>query len=259
MNRDVLRQVLNLIAAAAMIVINALANIVRYNGKTTAEVSDKFKVYFVPEGYVFAIWGLIYLGIILFAIYQALPAQRENRRLRRIGYFFALSSLANIVWLFLWHYEVLVATVPVMFFLLATLIVIYLRLNIGRAEAPAGERWFVHLPFSIYLGWITVATIANVADLLYDLRWNGLGVDPQIWTVIMLGVAAALALIISLARGDVAYDLVLIWATAGIALKQAATPLVATAAWVTVGVVAGVMAAGVAVRIVSRQRPTAIF
>lgn len=255
MNRDFLRQVANFHAMIAVIVVNALANIIKYNGKTTAEISDSFKVYFVPEGYVFAIWGLIYLGLALFAIYQFLPAQRENTRLRRVGYLFVLSCLANIAWLFLWHYEVLIATVPVMLLLLGLLIAIYVRLDIGMGKASLSEQWLAHLPFSIYLGWITVATIANVADLLYYLKWDGFGLDPQIWTAIMLGVAALLALIISLVRGDWAYDLVLIWAIVGIAIKQAGAQIVVTAAWVATGVVAGVMVAGIVLRIVRRRRP----
>lgn len=106
MNRDILRQVLVIIAAFATIIFNIAANALPLNGLNTGELSDRFQIFFVPAGYVFSIWGLIYLGLIAYAIYQLLPAQRENPRLRSIGYLFILSCLANIAWLFLWHYEV---------------------------------------------------------------------------------------------------------------------------------------------------------
>ena len=105
MNKDTLRQILVLIAAFATIIFNILANALPLNGLNTGELSDRFQIFFVPAGYVFSIWGLIYLGIIAYAIYQVLPAQKENPRLRSIGYLFILSCLANISWLFLWHYE----------------------------------------------------------------------------------------------------------------------------------------------------------
>ena len=105
MNKDVVRQWLNVLAVLATLVVNGLANALPLNGQNTGAISDRFHVYFVPAGYVFAIWGIIYLGLIGFAIYQVLPAQRENPRLRRSGYSFALSCAANIIWLFLWHYN----------------------------------------------------------------------------------------------------------------------------------------------------------
>lgn len=240
MQKDVLRQWVNLLALVATVVINGLASAVQLNGQTTGEVSARFEVYFVPAGYVFAIWAPIYVGLAAFAVYQALPRQRENPRLRRVGYLFALSCLANIAWLFLWHYEVFALTVAVMVALLLLLIAIYLRLDIGRAQAPAGERWLVHVPFSIYLGWITVATIANATSVLDYLNWGGWGISPELWTVIVLIAATGIACAVSLTRGDVAYTLVIAWAFAGIAVKHATTPVVSTAAWVTAGL-AGLM------------------
>ena len=125
-----------------------MANALPLNGQSTGEISDRFQVYFVPAGYVFSIWGLIYLGLGAFAVYQALPAQREDPRLRRIGYLFALSCLANVAWLFLWHYEQFALTVVAMLPLLLSLIAIYLRLEIGRVRVPAIEEWLVRVPFA---------------------------------------------------------------------------------------------------------------
>jgi benzodiazapine receptor len=244
MKRDTLRQVVNVLAVVATIAINGLANALPLNGLTTGEISDRFDVYFVPAGYVFSIWGLIYLALIAFAVYQALPAQRENPRLRRVGYLFVLSCLANVAWLFLWHYEIFPLTLVAMVVLLLSLIGIYLRLGIGRTPVPAAEKWLVRVPFSIYLGWVTVATVANATSLLDYLQWNGWGVSPEVWAVIMLVVGAAIASAVGLTRGDVAYMLVIVWAFAGIAVKHAATPLVATAAWVTAALVVVMLVVG---------------
>lgn len=237
MNRDTLRQILVLIAAFATIIFNILANALPLNGLNTGELSDRFQIFFVPAGYVFSIWGLIYLGLIAYAIYQVLPAQRENPRLRSIGYLFIISCLANIAWLFLWHYEIFEFTLIAMGVLLFSLIAIYLRLDVGRGEVSAGEKWAVHIPFSIYLGWITVATIANTTQLLYYLGWNGWGISAEIWAVIMLAAGVVISAIMSLTRADIAYSLVLVWAYIGIAVKHAGTPLVANSALVGAGLI----------------------
>jgi hypothetical protein len=244
MKRGTLWPWLSVLAVIVTIAVNGLANVLPLNGQTTGAISDRFPVYFVPAGYVFSIWGLIYLGLIAFAVYQVLPAQRENPRLRRIEALFPLSCLANIVWLFLWHYEVFLGTIVAMLALLGLLIAIYLRLEIGRGQVSRAENWWVRLPFSVYLGWVTVATIANVTSVLDYIEWSGWGIGPAWWAVIMLVAATVIASLVSLTRGDVAYMLVIIWAFTGIAVKHADTPTVAVAAALMVLVVAGVMAVG---------------
>lgn len=201
-------------------------------------------MYFVPAGYVFSIWGLIYLALTGFVVYQALPSQRENPRLRRVGYLFALNCVANVAWLVLWHYEVFTLTIVAMVALLLLLIGIYLRLGIGRSSVPAGERWLVRLPFSIYLGWVTVATIANATSLLDYLNWGGWGLSPETWTVIMLTAATGITAAVTFTRGDIAYGLVIVWALAGIAVKHADTPVVSITAWGMTAAVAVVTVAG---------------
>ena len=193
MNRNLLRQILVMVFVIATIIVNGLANALPINGQQTGDISDRFDVFFVPAGYVFSIWGLIYAGLIAYAIYQILPAQRDNPRLRSIDVPFYVASLANIVWIFLWHYEFFALTMVVMVILLVSLIVIYLRLGIGRTLPPSGERWFVQLPFSVYLGWITVATVANATSLLDFVNWNGFGISEQTWFLIMLAVAVVVA------------------------------------------------------------------
>ena len=245
MKKDIVRQAVNLLATVVTITINGLANALPINGQTTGEISDRFHVYFVPAGYVFSIWGLIYLALSAFAVYQALPAQRENPHLRRIGYLFVLSCVANSAWIFLWHYEFFELTLVAMFGLLLSLIAIYLRLNIGRVRVSTAEKWLVHIPFSIYLGWITVATIANVTAVLYYLNWDGWGISPEMWAVIMLIVGAGITSAVSISRGDVAYVLVIVWAFVGITVKQANTLLVAITAGLMALIVALTLLVGV--------------
>jgi benzodiazapine receptor len=239
MKKRIAGQIVVILALVATVAVNGLANALPLNGLTTGEISDRFDVYFVPAGYVFSIWGLIYLALAAYAIYQALPAQRENTRVQSIAWLFVLSCAANVAWLFLWHYEQFPLTLVAMLTLLGTLIAIYLRLGVGRVQVSAAEKWLAQVPFSIYLGWITVATIANVTSVLDFLGWNGWGV-PQVWAVIMLVAGVGIASAVGLTRGDVAYMLVIVWAFVGIAVKHAAAPLVSIAAWVTAGLV-GVM------------------
>ena len=248
MNRDLLRQTAVVLAVTATIIVNGLANALPLGGQTTGEISAQFQVYFVPAGYVFSIWGLIYLELVFFAIYQALPSQRENPRLRRIGYPFVLSCLANIAWLFFWHYQYFVLSLVAMIILLLLLIIIYLRLEIGRGVVPAGEKWLVHLLFSIYLGWISVATIANASSVLDYINWGGWGLSPEIWTVIMLLAGVGLSAAMLFSRGDIAYALVIIWAFAGIAIENSATVVVTVSAWIAAGLVALCLAATLILR-----------
>ena len=243
--KDIIRQVVNVLATLMVIVLNVLASALPLNGQTTGEISDRFDVYFVPAGYVFSIWGLIYLALIAFAVYQALPAQRDNPRLGSVGYLYALSCVANVAWLFLWHYEFFELTLVAMVALLLLLIAIYLRLGIGRSRVPNAEKWLVRVPFSIYLGWITVATIANVTSLLDYLNWGGWGISPEAWAVVMLIAGAVIASAVSITRGDIAYILVIVWAFVGIAVKHSGTPIVAVTAIVMAVLVALTLLIGV--------------
>lgn len=253
MSKDSLRQTANALSVVIALAVNILASALPLNGQNTGEISNRFQVYFVPAGYVFAIWGIIYIGWIAFAIYQALPAQKESPRLRKLGYLFALSGLFNAAWLFCWHYNLFGLSVLVMFTLLGLLIASYLRLDVGRMIVRNSEKWCVDIPFSVYLGWITVATVANVTDYLYFIGWNGFGVAPQTWAVIMLVVASLLGTVMVLTRRDAAYVFVLAWSFIGIAIKQAAEPLVANSAWV-----ASLVALGLAVfSLVQRRRAPA--
>jgi hypothetical protein len=228
---NTLRQTLVVIAVLAVVAVNVAANALPINGLNTGEISDRFDIFFVPAGYVFSIWGLIYLGLLGYAVYQALPAQADNPRLKSIGGLFLLSSVANIVWIFLWHYLLFPLTLIAMITLLLSLIGIYLRLRRSDVLVSNAERWLVRVPFSIYLGWISVATIANVTQVLFYLRWGGWGISEVAWAIVMLVVGVVLAGIMAFNERDPAYVLVFVWAYAGIGLAQADEVYVAMTAW----------------------------
>ena len=236
MFKDTLRQLANLVSVIIALTVNILASTLPLNGQNTGEISDRFQVYFVPAGYVFAIWGIIYIGWIAFTIFQFRSSQKESPRLRKLGYIFALSGLANAAWLFTWHYNFFGLSVLVMLSLLGLLIASYLKLNVNRSSASGAEWWSVDLPFSVYLGWITVATVANVTSWLYSINWSGFGIAAPAWAVIMIAVASVLGLLMALTRRDAGYLLVLVWSFAGIALKQVTAPSVVSAAWIGAGV-----------------------
>ncbi|MBK6794963.1 MAG: tryptophan-rich sensory protein [Anaerolineales bacterium] len=230
MSKDTARQLANALSVALALTVNILASTLPLNGQNTGEISDRFLVYFVPAGYVFAIWGIIYIGWIAFTIYQFQPAQKESPRLRNLGYLFAISGIFNAAWLVCWHYNLFGLSVLVMLTLLGLLIASYLKLNIGRTPVSIAEKWSVDIPFSVYLGWITVATVANISDWLYFVNWSGFGIAPQTWAVTMIVIATMLGVLMTVIRRDSGYVFVLVWSFAGIALKQAGVPLVANAA-----------------------------
>jgi len=212
----------------AMIAVNVLANALPINGKTTGAISDAYENLFAPAGLTFAIWGVIYLLLGAHVLYQlglfrgaGDKDEADSRRvsmLERVGVLFSLSSLANVAWILSWHYDlILVSTV-----LLATMLVLLILITrtILAAELSPRDRAFVRLPFSVYFGWITVATIANVTVWLVSIGWNGFGIADTTWAVAIIAVGAAIGTIVILRDSDIAYGLVLVWAYLGIWIKH---------------------------------------
>ena len=241
MSKDTFRQVANLLSVLLALTVNVLASTLPLNGQNTGEISDRFSVYFVPAGYVFAIWGVIYLGWLAFTIFQLQPSQKDSPRLRRLGYLFALSNLLNAAWLFCWHYNQFGLSVIVMLMLLGLLIASYLRLDVNHVPVSPAEFWSVDVLLSVYLGWITVATVANISDWLYFVGWDGFGIQAQAWAVIMLTIASLLGLAMARTRRDIGYLLVLVWAFSGIAVKQTSAPVVLFSAWIAAGLMLGLI------------------
>ena len=250
-------QVLNIVSFIAVLVVNTLASTVGINGQRTGALSDGIPNLFVPSGLTFSVWGVIYLLLLLFAIAQARglfsSGQNAPEGTLKMGWLFSLSSAANIAWLLLWHYELVGLSQVAMLVLLASLLGIYLRLGTGRSRARPGERVFFRLPFSVYLGWITVATIANATALLVKAGWNGFGLEPQVWAVVVIAVAALVTAVVLAARRDVAFGTVVLWALAGIALKRSADQGAASSVVFLAAVVCGAVVAAAIIASVVRS------
>lgn len=214
-------QVLNILGTIVVLTINALANILPINGKNTGELSDAIPNLFVPVGLTFSIWGVIYTLLILFSIYQIVEKE-DTEFLGKIGIFYTLSNIGNFFWILAWHYQIIWLSLLLMFVILGSLLGIYLRLDIGREEVSTKQKVLVHLPFSVYLGWITIATIANVTALAVTVGWDGFGISEELWTILVIIVAIIITSLMLFTRKDVGYSLVVIWASYGIYLKRIA-------------------------------------
>lgn len=213
------------------VVMNGLAVALPINGQTTEALSNKYDTLFTPAGYVFSIWSVIYLLLAAYVVYQLRPAARDHARLTAIAPWFMLSSVANSLWILAWHYEILPLSLLLMLLLWGSLVMIYRRLSASRGERSTVEKIVLDLPFSIYLGWITVATVANVSALLVSLDWNGAGIGEPLWAALMIVVAGTVGIGVTIAARDLPYALVLVWAFAGIyARQQGSESLVATTA-----------------------------
>lgn len=224
------KRLLMIISLVLVLVVNFLANTLPINGLTTGEVSDQFPILFVPAGYVFSIWGLIYFALIAFAVYSVTPKGLDNEDIDSIAGWFTAANLFNTAWIFLWHYQQFLWTLIPIFGLLVSLLAVYLKLRIGRQKRSAVEKLLLEVPFGIYLGWATVAVVANVSQVLYNLGWEGASLSAPFWTVLMLSVATILGVLMIFTRKEIAYPLVLSWAFVGIYLKHGSVASVAITA-----------------------------
>lgn len=209
-----------------MIVMNALANIVPINGVTTGQVSDRYANLFAPAGFTFGIWGLIYALLLVYTLYQMelfkqLPLSISNRAHKRIKGLYALSSLMNGAWILAWHYDLIGASVLLMLGILYALI----RINQITFIAVDNKipRYFLRLPFEVYFGWITVATIANITTWLVSVDWSGFGLSEVAWTVLVLCIGAIIGTVTLIRLRSIPYGMVLVWAYWGILTKHMAS------------------------------------
>lgn len=218
------RKLINILGLLVVLIVNYLANALPLNGKNTGELSDQYVNLFVPIGLTFAIWGVIYL--LLLAVVAAGAMRKENALRDAAGWWFAWSCLLNAGWIFAWHYEWLVASIVIMVLLLHSLVAINQRI-MGSGD------FLTRLTFGIYLGWICVATVANVTALLVAIRWSGFGLSDSFWTVSMIGVATAVVAGAMYSLKNPYLGLSAGWAFLGILLKrQVDYPLIA---WVAAG------------------------
>ena len=206
------------VSYVGMIIVNFLANALPINNRSTGYISDLYSNLFAPAGVTFSIWGLIYLLLGAYIVYQFVESKKKESLFAKINPLFILTSLANISWIMAWHYDFIGLSVIIM----AVLLLLLIRIaDICRAEKyTVLEKVFISTPFSIYFGWITVAAIANVTILLVSLNWGGFGIADFIWTIFILLVGALIGILRTLKDKNIAYILVLIWAYLGILLKH---------------------------------------
>jgi len=238
MIRSEIRAYINIGSLVLVLLMNFLSNALPFNNLTQADLGQLYPVLVTPAAYVFSIWGLIYLALIAFIVYQALPGYRENPVVKAVGILFAVGSLFNILWLFAWHYQRVGWSMIIMLLLLVTLIVIYLRIGALTAEKTVFDRFLVKYPFSLYLAWITAATIVNLNVLLYDIGWLGTGGGGVLFTMLMIVVAAAVALAVFYLRQDYIYSLVFVWALVGIGVRHGTEIVILTVwAWIAAALI----------------------
>jgi hypothetical protein len=229
---DIPRQIATLLAILGTLAVNTISNLYPIKGVSIGTLANTaFKdVLVIPANYAFAIWGLIYLGLLAFGVYQLLPAQRHNPTLRYVDSLLIVACIAQIIWIYAFQSEYYWGSVAAMLGILLPLMGIYGRTSKLHGRASRGDRWCVLAPMSVYLGWISVATIVNVAVALYNQGWDGWQIAPQRWTVLVMAVAVMLAAIALLEKLDFAYPLVIVWALVAIALRHMNEPLVWTTA-----------------------------
>lgn len=205
-----------------MIAINALANIIPINGVGTGQVSDSYPNLFAPAPITFIIWAIIYGLLFLFLLYQLISIKKHTESKRKlysqINIFFIITNIINTIWIFAWHYHKIQMTLILMIILLLALITINLRLKYKDLDLK--DKLFIRLPFSVYFGWITIASIANVVTYLVSIQWQGFGISQVIWTIIILLVGALIGSVAILSYKSIAYGLVILWAYLGILIKH---------------------------------------
>jgi hypothetical protein len=215
---------LNIISLLGMIAVNTLANALPINGLNTGELSALYPNEFVPAGYTFSIWLIIYIFLTGFSIYQAsvLNNQKKNDIITRLGALFILTNILNSAWIFAWHYQQIALSVLIMLCLLLTLIVIHTRLPIPDANKGLQEKIWVQASFSIYLGWIMTATVANITAYLVSIGWRGEPLTENVWAIIMISIAGVLSLTMLWIRDNKIIPFVTIWSIVGILTRQRA-------------------------------------
>lgn len=219
LTRRLLNKLVVLITFILMIAVNIMANSIPINGVTTGEVSSSYPNLFAPAPYTFAIWGVIYVLLAMYTIYQFVYKDTKlNDLLNKVGVLFSISSVANAMWVLAWHNFMIPLSMILMVVILVCLILISEVIKSNNLSTC--ERIFIRLPFSVYFGWITVATIANATTLLVSLGWESFGIAATIWTIIVLLIGMAIGTAVVIKNSDFIYGLTLIWAYYGILVKH---------------------------------------
>ena len=227
---------LTVIFYIAMLVMNGLAEILPLNGLTTGAISDSYPNYFTPTGLTFAIWGVIYLLLGVYTIYQTQYA--GDSILQSFDLAFIMSCMLNIGWIVLWHYLNLLFSTIIMILLFVILTVIYALSHFEmKGLYTKDHSWMVTVPFSVYYAWICVATVAQITIALKQSGWTGFGLTEPYWMVIMLVVLTIITILVTSIKGDLFYASVVIWAIIGIIIKRVADTIDPQPIIVTVAII----------------------
>lgn len=223
-----------LAAILGTLLVNSLSNFLPPGGQNVGEIANTVLqgVMITPANYAFAIWGVIYIGLLTYGVYQF--RQRQNPDIRRANLFLIAACVIQMGWIYLFTLQMFWLSVVAMLGILVSLIRAYMALGIGEFAVSKRHLWMAHIPFSIYMAWISVATVVNVASALYANDWPGFGLDGVAWTVMMLIVAGAIATLVILQRGDGAFSLVFVWAYVAIVVRQQSVPAI----WITAAAIA---------------------
>lgn len=243
------RRLANLAAFALVLALNGLAGSGAISGASIGEIANRYPSYFLPANYVFGIWSLIYLGLAAFALYQVLPAQRDNATLERLGLGWVVNGALNVVWIVTFSYALFWPAWLVMIGLLVSLVWIHERVGLGSRKLSLPDLAFVAYPFALYLAWISVALISNTFQLVAYVGWSGFGIDGSVWSVAMMGVGTALATFMVVHRGNWLFPPVFAWAFVGLAVRYEDTPLIADTAYLLAGASLVALVGGMAWRV----------
>lgn len=214
---------INLLSVVLVIAVNYVSQALRLNDTTIGEISQKYDNLFTPAGYAFAIWGLIFLGLLAYGIFQvrrAFFSEKESPFIEQTGYWFAAANVLNAAWVFAFLYDYTGVSVLIMLGILFSLIKIILKTNMERWDAPIEILAFVWWPICLYSGWIAVATIANISAYLTKIGWDGFGLGDQEWTIIMVIVATLLNAVMVWKRNMREFAAVGIWALVAIFVRH---------------------------------------
>lgn len=218
-------KIISYLAFIAMVVINILADTIPFNNTTIEGISNKYNNPFTPADYTFSIWGIIYFALAAYLIYQSgllkkwgLFPKISQHSIAKININFIISSFTLIIWIFTWHYDLILLSTILMVLLLVLLINI--AVTIFREHIGLMDYIFVKAPFSLFFGWVTIATFANIVTWFVSIGWNGFGLSAQFWTIFVLILATIIGLFVILRLNDIGYGLVYHWAIIGILVRH---------------------------------------
>ncbi len=218
-----LLQIANILVLLITIAANYLLNALQPWGYSVGDISAKYQNLFTPASYAFAIWGVIYLSLLSFVVYQSLSLfgkRTDDSIVQRIGWSFVVANLGNVAWLLIWLSDSVGLSLVLMLVIFVALLKIFINDKIALPDASTRHIAFVWWPFSLYFGWITVALVANIAAYLTSIGWQAVAFGETAFTIFVLLVVATIYLFMVWKRNTRLYGLVGVWALVAIAVRH---------------------------------------